>query len=113
MPSPEIASPATVLMVLGSVTALASLPLHFDLVRPNRWYGIRVPAAFHSEQNWYAINRFGAARFIRFGVVVAFAGLVLNHYPAAPFWVPLLCLVGTLPLLLLTVRSINRYARSL
>lgn len=108
-----IVPPATVLLVLGSAVALAALPLLFGLVGPNRYYGIRVPAAFASERNWYAINSFGAKRFIVFGATIAAVGWLLERLPQLPFWVPLLCLVGTLPLLLVTVRSIDKYARSL
>lgn len=108
-----IVPPATVLLTLGVAVALAALPLLFRLVKPNRFYGIRVSAAFASERNWYLINSFGARRFLVFGVVVAVAGRALKHYPQLPFWVPILALVGTLALLLLTVRSIDNFARSL
>lgn len=108
-----IVPPPTVLFDLGAAVALACLPLLFRLVKPNRYYGIRVPAAFASERNWYAINRFGAKRFIAFGATLAAVGWLLERLPQLPFWVPLLCLVGTLPLLLVTVRSIANYARSL
>lgn len=109
----DIVPPHVVLISLGLLTALGALPLRLGLVRPNRFYGIRVPAAFASGQSWYAINRFGGSRLLRFGIFVAVAGVALARYPKAPFWVPILCLVGTLVLLLLTVRSIERFARSL
>lgn len=54
--------PTTVLIILGAVVVVSSLPLLFCLVKPNRLYGIRVPAAFASELFWYAINSFGAKR---------------------------------------------------
>ena len=111
-PLPTI-PPATVLILLGTVVSLSSLPLLFCLVKPNRFYGIRVPAAFTSESNWYAINSFGAKRFLLFGAIVTIVGWVLERFPQLPFWVPILCLVITLPLLLLTVRSIANFARSL
>ncbi|MDP3481008.1 MAG: SdpI family protein [Desulfoprunum sp.] len=34
----------------------------FPAAAANRFYGIRVPDAFASELNWYAINSFGAKR---------------------------------------------------
>jgi hypothetical protein len=108
-----IVPPATVLILLGIATALAVLPLLAGLVKPNRFYGIRVAAAFVSEQNWYAINSFGAKRFLYFAAIIGSTGLVLDRYPQAPFWVPILCLLAVLPLILLTVHSIDRYAKSL
>jgi len=104
--------PAVVLMLLGSVTAFAALPMLFGLVRPNRFYGIRVAAAFESEQNWYTINRFGGSRLLRFGMVVGITGLLLQQNSQLPFWVPILCLFGTLVLLLLTIQSIKHFASS-
>ncbi len=110
MPAAPIAEPATVLMLLGTVTALLSLPLLLRRVPPNRYYGIRLAAAFRSEQHWYEINAFGARRFILFGIVVASMGLALHTYTALPFWLPIACMVSTLVLLLMTVQAIRRYA---
>lgn len=113
MSAQPIASPATVLIILGAVTAVFSVPLLLRRVRPNCYYGIRIAAAFRSERDWYAINAFGARRFILFGVTVAAMGLILNTLPAAPFWLPIAGLLLALLLLLLTVRSIRRYAATL
>lgn len=108
-----IVAPDTVLVLLGVVTALLSLPLLFGWVRPNRFYGIRICAAFASERNWYAINAFGAKRLLLFATVVTTIGLLLKAVPQAPFWLPIAGLLLALALLLLTVRSIERYATSL
>ncbi|OQX08066.1 MAG: hypothetical protein BWK76_24050 [Desulfobulbaceae bacterium A2] len=108
-----LSSPATALITIGTVVMVASLPLVLRLVRPNRFYGIRLPAAFISEEHWYAINCYGGKRLLLFGMVVAGAGLLLRQHPEWPFWLPLLALFGTLLLLLLTVRAINRYAREM
>lgn len=113
MAAAPIASPATVLMALGAGTALASLPLLFRRVRPNRFYGIRVVAAFASERHWYEINAYGARRFLCFAAIVSILGLALGAYPRAPFWLPIVCLLSTLPLLFWTVRSIKRFAATL
>lgn len=110
MPTAPIAEPATVLMLLGTAIALLSLPLLLRRIPPNRYYGIRLAAAFRSERHWYEINTFGARRFILFGIVVAAMGLALHAYTAVPFWLPIACMVLTLVLLLLTVQSIKRYA---
>ncbi len=108
-----LTSPATALITIGAVVAVAALPLLLGLVGPNRSYGIRLPAAFISEEHWYAINQFGGRRFLLFGMVVAGAGLLLRRHPEWPFWLPILALFGTLLLLLLTVRSIKRHAQEM
>ena len=108
-----IVPPATVLIWLGAGCILGSLPLCLGWVPINCVYGIRIAAAFRSEHHWYTINRYGGFRFLYFGAGVAAMGLMLDHYPQAPFWLPILALVAVLPLLLLTVRAIQRYAASL
>ena len=109
----SIVAPATVLIWLGAGCILGALPLCLQWVPANFIYGIRIAAAFRSEYHWYAVNRFGGFRLLRFGAITAAMGLALDHYPQAPFWLPILALVATLPLLLLTVRAIERYAASL
>ena len=104
------AASASVMRVPGTSTALLSVALSWSRVPPNRYYGIRLAAAFRSEQHWYEINAFGARRFILFGIVVASMGLALHTYTALPFWLPIACMVSTLVLLLMTVQAIRRYA---
>jgi SdpI/YfhL protein family len=113
VPTLPIVSPATVLVVLGLATAVIALPLLVGVVRPNRFYGIRVRQAFLSEKNWYSINEYGAKRMLLFSVAVASTGFLLRGLPQAPFWLPILGLVFALVLLLATVRSIMRHAESL
>ena len=108
-----IVPPDIVLMMLGFFTVLGALPLMLGRVRPNRIYGIRVEEAYASEQNWYAINKFGGSRFLRFGAIVAAEGLVLHQYPQAPYWVPIACMFAVLPLVLITVGAIKKYVRAL
>ncbi len=46
----------------GLLFILISIPLWKGRVKPNRWYGFRLPQSFKSEENWYRINKFGARR---------------------------------------------------
>jgi len=108
-----IAPPETVLLILGVGTMLFCVPLLLRMVKPNRVYGIRVPAAFESEANWYRINSYGAKCLFVFGAVETLMGIALNMTQKSPFWLPILCLVATLPLVLVTVGAIKRFARSL
>lgn len=108
-----IASPSTVLVGLGALTGLLALPLLLGWVPPNGVYGIRVPEAYASESNWYAINAYGARRFLVFSALVGGMGLILKAFPNAPFWLPIAGLFATLGLLLMTVQAIRRHAASL
>jgi hypothetical protein len=62
-----IVPPDSVLLILGAVTILFCIPLVLRMVKPNRLYGIRVPAAFTSDANWYRINSYGAKCLFVFG----------------------------------------------
>jgi hypothetical protein len=102
-----------VLMGLGAVTALVSLPLLFKWVPPNRFYGVRIPAAFRSERNWYAINAYGARRLLVHAAILVVLGLACDSLSNPPFWVPIAFLVGGLVLVFPIMGSVVRYARTL
>jgi len=44
---------------VGVLLFVISLPLALRKVPMNRWYGVRIPAAFESDQRWYDINAYG------------------------------------------------------
>jgi hypothetical protein len=100
----------TVLLGLGLLVGILSIPLLLGWIPRNRFYGVRVPAAFASEENWYAINSFGAKRLLLFAAAPVLMGLLCRARPDLPWWFPIACLFATLGLLLLTVRSISRFA---
>ena len=50
----------------------------------NRFYGIRTPASFASQERWYAINAYGGKVLIVYGAVVIAFGLIARGWsPAA------------------------------
>jgi|HubBroStandDraft_2_1064218.scaffolds.fasta_scaffold748579_1 hypothetical protein len=51
-----------------------SLPLMLRKVPMNRWYGIRIPAAFDSEQGWYDVNAYGGRQLAIWSWPLIFAG---------------------------------------
>ena len=72
-----------VLLVFYSAASLLliglSVPLIQNKVRPNAWYGFRVPKTFASEDTWYAANQYAGKRLLWTGVstLVAAMGLYL------------------------------------
>ncbi len=102
-----------VLMGLGLLIALISVPLLLRAVPPNRWYGVRVPAAFVSSENWYAINEFGAKRLMGLALALVVLGLVALSLSPMPWWVDPVFLLAPLLLLPLFLRPILAYADSL
>lgn len=53
--------------IIGILIIGLSIPLVKDKIKKNYWYGFRIPKAYTSDENWYAINRYGGQRFIRWG----------------------------------------------
>lgn len=54
-----------------------TFPLIAKLIPPNRFYGIRIPMAYDSEDLWYAINRFGGLIFLVFAIISLLITLML------------------------------------
>ena len=110
---PHVIPAGMVLIGLALLIAGISLPLLFRKVRPNHWYGVRVPASFVSTENWYAINEFGAKRLLGLSLALVVVGLVHLSLPPMPWWVDSAFLLSPLVFLPLVLRPILAYADSL
>ncbi|NPU86250.1 MAG: SdpI family protein [Syntrophaceae bacterium] len=66
---------ALTLLAVGIVLILVSLPLYLGKIKRNSVYGFRISQAFESEENWYAINRYGAGVLMLWSVVLAVFGI--------------------------------------
>ncbi|HEY9074300.1 MAG TPA: SdpI family protein [Desulfobaccales bacterium] len=93
------------------------MPLSWPLIKrkigPNRWYGIRIRAAFESEARWYDLNAYGGRMFRRWGLVVTLVGLAGLTLPPS-LW-PAYAVGSTgvmLGGLVVVLLAIYRYARS-
>lgn len=100
-------------LLAGGVLVAASLPLIRRRVKPNGFYGIRVPAAFASEENWYAINAYGGRLMLRFAALLVVVGAVGLVLPVRLWWYDVAALLADLGCLLWVVGRINRFARTL
>jgi SdpI/YfhL protein family len=99
---------------IGLLIALISVPLVLRKVPMNHAYGVRVPKAFVSDENWYEINAYGGKLLLGFGVflvVVGWLGRDLAPPPTSP-WAPVWLVV---PLLVLVpvLGRVNAFARRL
>lgn len=75
----------------------------------NKIYGIRIPIAFESDENWYMVNRYGGKALLVWSapVLLIGIGLVVAHYfrPTAAadlllvnvFWFTPLLILGAVP----------------
>ena len=61
---------------LGLLILLLCLPLIYRKVPMNLFYGIRIPAAFKSDEHWYEINEYGGALMAKWSALIFAAGLV-------------------------------------
>jgi len=61
-------------LLAGLLILILSLPLIARKVPMNELYGIRIPAAFESEERWYAINAYGGRQLAVGAVVIMVAG---------------------------------------
>lgn len=41
-----------------------SIPLVYEKILPNGWYGFRIPKTFSSDEMWYRTNKLGGQYFI-------------------------------------------------
>ena len=63
--------------VVGLVSIVVGLPLARRIVRPNGWYGLRVPATFADEHVWYEANAVAGRDLMRLGAALLLVALGL------------------------------------
>ncbi len=95
-------------VVIAVVAILSSVPLLRGRIKMNRWFGIRVPKAFKSDENWYRVNRYGSRALIWWSIPILVIGIVmiigsffageefLNPGWLIPFYLSGLLLLGAL-----------------
>lgn len=73
------------LLILYCVAGLAlvglALPLLWEKIAPNPFYGFRLPATLDNPRLWYAVNKYAAKRLIVAGVSSVAAAVVLYLIP--------------------------------
>ena len=69
----------------GLVMFLICLPLIYRKIPMNHIYGIRIAAAFESEQRWYEINAYGGRRMAAWSWVIIATGTLGFFVPREHF----------------------------
>jgi SdpI/YfhL protein family len=72
-------SPQLLFPLLGLLLITLGWPLATRRVRPNRWYGLRVPATFADETVWYDANAIAGRDMVGLGILVLAVALVLPY----------------------------------
>ena len=69
---------------VGAVSVVVGLPLARRIVRPNRWYGLRVPATFADEHVWYEANAVAGRDLMALGALLLVVALGVPRVVALP-----------------------------
>src|SRR5436305_5707067 len=64
-------------VVIGSLFIGGAVPLIQGRVKPNPWYGVRVPKTLGNRDTWYAVNAYFGRRFAVVGLLIIVAGILL------------------------------------
>jgi SdpI/YfhL protein family len=76
---PELLFPA-----LGLLLVALGWPMATRRVRPNRWYGLRVPATLADEGVWYEANAVAGRSMMALGAVLVLVALALPRLAGLP-----------------------------
>jgi uncharacterized membrane protein len=66
---------------IGFLIILLCIPLVKRKIKMNRWYGMRIPKSFKSEENWYNINEYGGKIFIYWSIPIVLIGIIVLFLP--------------------------------
>jgi len=72
--------PEIVFATIAVFSILVGLPLAGRRIRPNRWYGLRVPATFADDFVWYEANAVAGRDLVALGAVLLVVTLVLPQF---------------------------------
>ena len=83
---------------VGLLVAALALPMMYDKIPPNGFYGFRTPRTLSDPNVWYAANRVAGRNLAVAGVIVSTTALVLfaMHKSIPPRTVDLTLLIVTL-----------------
>ncbi len=73
--------PGATLIFVALVSIAVSVPLYKGQVKMNKWYGVRTAKSFSSDENWYAVNKYGARQLMRWSVPELVSGIALTFLP--------------------------------
>lgn len=65
----------------GLLLALISIPLIAGKVKPNPYYGFRVPSTLNNLETWYAVNNYFAKRQFLVALIEVIAATGLYFWP--------------------------------
>ena len=64
-------------ILIGALDIVMGIPLLLEKVKPNWFYGFRLPVTLSSKEIWYKSNRYVGRDFIAAGIIIITVSLVL------------------------------------
>ncbi len=64
-------------VICGLAFVVISIPLIFEKVPPNRWYGFRTKKTLSNREIWYKINKYTGKDIFIAGIILLLASPVL------------------------------------
>jgi uncharacterized membrane protein len=90
--------------VVALLAIAAAVPLMRGVVKMNPWYGVRIPAAFESEERWFDLNRYGGRLLFLWGLCIVATALVGSQLRKSAWvaydWSALVIVIGGLALVI-------------
>jgi uncharacterized membrane protein len=69
-------------MGFGLLLIIIAIPLYLRMIKPNSFYGLRVPATFKDEEVWYEANAYSGRDIIIMGIVQMLFAVLLYLVPS-------------------------------
>ena len=71
-------------VLIGALFIGLAVPLIQGKIKPNPWYGVRVPKTLNDRDTWYAVNAYCGRRFAVAGLLIAVVGVLLSPIALIP-----------------------------
>ena len=105
--------PAVINILTGIIFIAISIPLLKRKIKMNDLFGVRIPKAFESEENWYNINAYGAKQLITWGIFIILIGIIFLLIPVNGIMNLIIAVVPmTISVLIAIIKTLN-YAKKL
>ncbi|OQA00552.1 MAG: hypothetical protein BWY69_01675 [Planctomycetes bacterium ADurb.Bin401] len=95
-------------VLIGLLIIVISIPLIFNKIRPNPWYGFRTPKTMSKPEIWYKANRYMAKNMLIAGIFIMAAFIILpilNHDFDPGIDVSIVLFILLTPVLIVIIKS--------
>ena len=65
----------------GLVLAVVSVPMILEKIKPNPFYGFRVPQTLENPELWYKVNKYAGQRLLVAGLLFVLVAVIIYFIP--------------------------------